>query len=170
MLESYQVRLLQTSFAEVLRWPDIAADHFYGELFNRSPETRVFFKEDLSAQRSALIESLELAVSGAATPDHFFGYVEDLGRRHAGYGVRRRHYDSAGAALIWMLEQVLGDGFTDDTRETWETFWERIARTMISASEEAVHAAAADRAHRTRAESRGGVRDDGVRSQNQSGG
>lgn len=170
MLESYQVRQLQTSFAEVLRWPDIAADHFYGELFNRSPEMRIFFKEDLLAQRSALIDSLELAVSGAATPDHFFGYVEDLGRRHAGYGVRREHYDSAGVALIWMLEQVLGDGFTDDTRETWETFWERIARTMISASEEAMHAAAAERAHRGRTAGLGGLRGGQVSPQNQSGG
>lgn len=158
MLESYQVRLLQSSLAELLRWPDIAADHFYAELFHRSPETRVFFREDLLAQRSALLESLELAVSGAATPEHFLGYVEDLGRRHAGWGVRRDHYDSAGVALIWMLEQVLGDGFTDETRETWEIFWERIAWTMIAASEGAASDAARSKVVRPNS----GSRRDGV--------
>ena len=147
-METYQVRLLKASFAEVANSPELAAEFFYDELFHRSPETRALFKEDLSDQRKTLIDTLEMAVNGVSMPDHLFAYVEDLGRRHAGYGVARAHYESAGVALIWMLEQVLGDGFTDDTRESWEILWGRIAGTMISARDEALHSEAADRARR----------------------
>ena len=38
--------------------------------------------------------------------------VEDLGRRHAGYGVKDEHYDSVGAALLWTLERGLGKAWT----------------------------------------------------------
>lgn len=155
-METYQVRLLKTSLAEVAGSPDLAAEFFYDELFHRSPETRAFFKEDWPDQRRTLIDALETAVEGISTPDQFFSYVEDLGRQHVGSGVRRSHYESAGVALIWMLEQVLGDGFTDDTRESWEILWDRIAGTMISAREEAAHSEAVDRGRR-RALGRAGV-------------
>ena len=45
--------------------------------------------------------------------------MQALGRRHAGYGVRPEHYDTVGAALLWTLEQGLGDAFTDDVRAAW---------------------------------------------------
>jgi hemoglobin-like flavoprotein len=38
--------------------------------------------------------------------------IADLGKRHPGYGVTDAHYDSVGAALLWRLEQGLGEAWT----------------------------------------------------------
>ena len=47
--------------------------------------------------------------------------VEDLGRRHAGYGVKDEHYDSVGAALLWTLERGLGKAWTPQVAEASAT-------------------------------------------------
>ena len=36
----------------------------------------------------------------------------DLARRHVAYGVQPEHYALVGSALLWTLEQGLGDEFT----------------------------------------------------------
>ena len=45
--------------------------------------------------------------------------VQNLGRRHVGYGVRNGDYDTVGAALLWTLEQGLGDVFDEEVKEAW---------------------------------------------------
>ena len=51
--------------------------------------------------------------------------VEDLGRRHAGYGVKDAHYDSVGVALLWTLEQGLGAAWTPEAAGAWNTILAR---------------------------------------------
>src|SRR5262249_31290847 len=55
------------------------------------------------------------------------------GRRHAGYGVKERDYETVGEALLWTLEQGLGPGFTPEIREAWTGFYQLVADTMLGA-------------------------------------
>ena len=63
--------------------------------------------------------------------------VQQLGVRHVGYGVKDEHYDTVGAALLWTLEQGLGDGFTSEVKDAWATVYGVLAGTMKSAAAEA---------------------------------
>jgi hemoglobin-like flavoprotein len=63
--------------------------------------------------------------------------VQDLGRRHAGYGVKDEHYASVGAALLWTLEQGLGSAFTPAVRESWTTVYTTLADVMKDAARQA---------------------------------
>jgi nitric oxide dioxygenase len=63
--------------------------------------------------------------------------VEALGRRHAGYGVRESHYATVGEALLWTLEQGLGEGFTPPVREAWTAAYGTLASVMIGAAKNA---------------------------------
>jgi nitric oxide dioxygenase len=56
--------------------------------------------------------------------------VEALGNRHAGYGVTDAHYDTVATALLWTLEQGLGEGFTPDVREAWIETYAILANVM----------------------------------------
>jgi hemoglobin-like flavoprotein len=67
--------------------------------------------------------------------------VEDLGRRHAAYGVTDDHYDTVGAALLWTLEKGLGDAFTAEAREAWTTVYGLLASTMKNAAARQLSAA-----------------------------
>ena len=62
--------------------------------------------------------------------------VQDLGRRHAGYGVVPSDYKTVGAALVWTFEQTLDDDFTAQTRDAWVERYTTLASTMQEAAAE----------------------------------
>jgi hypothetical protein len=48
------------------------------------------------------------------------------------YGVRPEHFEVGGAALLWTLEQGLGEAFTPDVREAWVEAWNIVAGAMLT--------------------------------------
>ena len=66
----------------------------------------------MAAQRKNLMQTLTVVVKSLDRLEQIVPAVQALGRRHAGYGVREEHYTTVGAALLWTLEQGLGDAFT----------------------------------------------------------
>lgn len=60
--------------------------------------------------------------------------LENLGRRHVGYGVEERHYDLVGAALLWTLQEGLGDRYTAAVREAWTAAYSTLAAIMREAA------------------------------------
>ena len=92
------------------------------------------FPGDMSEQRKKLMQMLTAAVKGLPRLDRLVPVVEDLGRRHVGYGVRDEHYETVGAALLWTLEKGLGAAFTPDVREAWTAVYGVLASTMKRAA------------------------------------
>ena len=60
--------------------------------------------------------------------------------RHVAYGVEDAHYATVGKALLWTLEQGLGDAFTLEVREAWTIAYGLLAGTMQEGAREAVAA------------------------------
>lgn len=60
--------------------------------------------------------------------------VQDLGRRHATYGVKATHYDTVGAALLWTLGQGLGDAFTPPVKAAWTEAYTTLSTVMMEAA------------------------------------
>jgi len=60
--------------------------------------------------------------------------LQDLGRRHGGYGVQPQHYDTVGAVSVRTLEQGLGEAFATEVRLAWRQVYGVIADTMQQAS------------------------------------
>jgi hemoglobin-like flavoprotein len=94
------------------------------------------FKGDIGEQGKMLMQALAIAVKSLDRPDGLIPMLQDLGRRHAKYGVRDEHYDTVGAALIWTLEKGLGSRFTADVREAWVAVYGVVATTMKAAANE----------------------------------
>ena len=132
-----QKLLVQTTFAQVAPIADQAAAMFYDRLFQIDPDLRIMFKEDMTEQRRMLMETLALAVAGLDAPDELVPVVQELGRRHKGYGVCDSDYDTVGTALLWTLEQGLGAGFTDEVRDAWTAVYGLLAGVMKSAAADA---------------------------------
>ncbi len=59
-----------------------------------------------------------------------------LGRRHGGYGVVDAHYTTVAEALLWTLEQGLGDDFTLETRSAWVAAYALMATVMQQGARE----------------------------------
>ena len=141
MLTLTQIELVQNSFAVIAPIADDAAALFYRRLFEIDPNLQQMFKGDMAAQRQKLMQMLTAAVKGLPRLDRLVPVVEDLGRRHAGYGVSDEHYDTVGAALLWTLEKGLGVAFTPDVKEAWTTVYGVLASTMKNAAARELSAA-----------------------------
>jgi hemoglobin-like flavoprotein len=55
-----------------------------------------------------------------------------LAKRHLAYGAKVEHYPVVGAALLWTLEQGLGDGWTSDVADAWKAAYGTLSGFMIS--------------------------------------
>ncbi len=136
MLTVTQKALVQESFGAVAPIADDAAALFYRRLFELDPSLRQMFPGDMSEQRKKLMQMIAAAVKGLDRLDQRVPVVQDLGRRHARYGVSDEHYATVGAALIWTLEKGLGAAFTPETRAAWTTVYTLLATTMQDAARE----------------------------------
>ena len=113
---------------------EMAANLFYGRLFEIDPSTKVLFKGDMKEQGKKLMNMITAAVNGLNDLDGLVPVVQDLGRRHGGYGVQDKHYGSVASALLWTLEQVLGDAFTTEVKMAWTETYMLLAGVMKDAS------------------------------------
>jgi nitric oxide dioxygenase len=131
-----QIKLVQTSFAQVAPIAATAADLFYGRLFETAPQVRAMFPADISEQKKKLMAMLGTVVAGLNNLDTLMPAVRALGRRHGGYGAKAQHYAPVGAALLWTLEKGLGAAFTPDVKDAWATAYIVLSTTMIDAANE----------------------------------
>jgi len=137
-----QIYLVRSTWEQVVPIADPAAQLFYGRLFELKPELRGLFQHaDMPEQRRQLIQMLAVGVVSLDKLDTIRPALENLGRRHVDYGVRDHHYDLVGAALLWTLEQGLGDGFTVSVRDAWTEAYAALATIMRTAAADAERAA-----------------------------
>ena len=129
-----QQSLVRDSFANVAPIAPQAAALFYDRLFLLDPTLRPLFKGDMAEQGRKLMAMIGTAVANLHRLDQIVPAVRDLGRRHAGYGVRDSHYDTVAGALLWTLEQGLGPAFTPETREAWTICYGVLATEMKAAT------------------------------------
>jgi hemoglobin-like flavoprotein len=134
-MTSEQKKLVQESWAQVTPIADTAASLFYNRLFELDPELkRLFARADMHKQGNLLVQTLSFAVKGLDQPEHLLPVVEQLGQRHAHYGVQENHYETVGAALLWTLEQGLGEAFTESVREAWAETYALLSNVMKGAA------------------------------------
>jgi hemoglobin-like flavoprotein len=129
-----QVAMVQDSFKKVVPIASTAADLFYDRLFTIAPGVRPLFPDDLKEQKKKLIAMLATAVGNLHQVETIVPAVQELGKRHAGYGVTTKHYEPVGAALLWTLEQGLGADFTPPLKEAWTETYVTLAGVMQNAA------------------------------------
>jgi hemoglobin-like flavoprotein len=129
-----QVELVQTSWKQVTPIAGTAAELFYNRLFSLDPALKPLFKGDMKEQGRKLMAMIGTAVAGLKRLDSIVPAVQDLGRRHAKYGVQAKDYDTVAAALLWTLGQGLGEAFTPDVKEAWTEAYGVLSKTMKDAA------------------------------------
>jgi nitric oxide dioxygenase len=92
------------------------------------------FKGDMAEQGHKLMAMLATVVANLHRLGEITPAVRALAVRHVSYGVQDTQYATAGAALIWTLEQGLGDGFTAPVRDAWTTCYGILSAEMIDAA------------------------------------
>lgn len=129
-----QIELVQASWKKVTPIADTAAELFYGKLFSLDPPLKSLFKSDMKEQGRKLMAMISTAVNGLTRLEAIVPAVQELGRRHVKYGVKAKHYDTVGSALLWTLEQGLAEAFTPEVKDAWASAYGVLAKTMKDAA------------------------------------
>jgi hemoglobin-like flavoprotein len=125
-----QKKLVKDSFAKVEPAAEKAAELFYNRLFVIRPDLKPLFTGDMTEQGRKLMSTLQLAIAGLDDIGKLIPALKTLGARHREYGVQDADYDSVAEALLWTLQQSLGDAFDDDTAEAWAVVYTALANVM----------------------------------------
>ncbi len=133
-MNDHTISLVKESFDLIEPIAPQAAALFYANLFDADPTLQRLFKGDLVVQGIKLMQMISLAVSKLNQPEVLMPALQNLGRRHAGYGVQDHHYDTVGAALLKTLRQGLGVAYTPEVEEAWTEVYGVLAGTMKEAA------------------------------------
>ena len=126
--------LVQSSWQQVLPIRDLAAELFYGKLFELDPTLKPLFKGDMKAQGGKLMTMIGVAVSNLDRPETLLPVLRGLGARHGAYGVKDHHYDTVAAALLDTLQRGLGNEFTPEVKRAWIEIYGVMAGAMKEAA------------------------------------
>ena len=126
-----QVALVQSSFAKVVPIADTAAALFYDRLFTIAPPVKQMFKDDMAEQGRKLMTTLAVVVNGLTNLNAILPAASALARRHTSYGVKPSHYATVGEALLWTLEQGLGDAWNAEIASAWTAAYHTVSGFMI---------------------------------------
>lgn len=138
MITEAQVALVQSSFVHVLPISDAAGELLYGRIFTLAPGARALFDDDITPQARRLMTAVKAAVDGLGDLEQIAPFLVKLGARHVRYGVRPEHFEVVGEALMWTLEQGLGDLLTPEVREAWIAAWGVIVDAMMIGMQQAM--------------------------------
>jgi hemoglobin-like flavoprotein len=122
--------IVAESFSRVSARIDPFFAAVYEELFRLDPTLRALFPVDMTEQRAKLAATLRLAIESLRTPERLMPMLEDLGRRHVGYGAQVRHLAMLGEALLTALERFDGPMWTSQLRVSWQRAYGAVAEGM----------------------------------------
>ena len=133
-MDSSSIQLVQNSWQKVEAIGPQAAALFYQNLFDADPALKPLFKGDLQAQGKKLIEMISIAVNKLTELNVLIPVLQNLGKRHGGYGVQDSHYDTVASALLKTLGQGLGSDFTAEVKAAWTNVYGVMADVMKAAA------------------------------------
>ena len=118
-MNQVQINLIKSTWRQVVPIADDAASLFYRRLFEVDPGLASHFHGvDMPLQRKRLLEALSMVVERLDEFETIIPQLGALGRRHANYGASAEAYETVGAALLWTLEQGLGERLDCDQLAT----------------------------------------------------
>ncbi len=124
-------RLIRESWMQLQPIRLTAAELFYRRLFDIDESAKALFADrPMHGQYEKFLQTVDLLVSTLDTPANIIADLQALSRRHTGYGVVLPQYESVGVALLWALEQGLGDRWTPDVKRAWAELYLFIAGIM----------------------------------------
>jgi hemoglobin-like flavoprotein len=133
-MNDHTISLVRESFDLVEPIAPQAAALFYAHLCEADPSLQRLFRGDMVAQGAKLMQMIGVAVAKLDAPEVLMPALRQLGRRHAGYGVKDEHYETVGGALLKTLQQGLGAAWTPEVETAWIDVYGVLAATMKDAA------------------------------------
>ena len=106
---------------------------FYHYLFDQHPEIQHLFPEDLSQQKTKLLNMLDNVINGIEYIDELESILMELGETHKGVGITKEMYDVFVIAAIKAAEKSSDFSITKEELAEWEDAFREISNVMLKA-------------------------------------
>lgn len=135
-MTSEQTQIIQNTWAAVSE-PDneTAGGLFYNNLFAIQPALRSLFKSPVPEQSKKLMAMLHYLIHNLNKPQEITAGLTHLAQRHVQYNVRPEHYDIVDSALIFTLEQGLGELWNEEVKQAWIALYTTVVSIMVAAGD-----------------------------------
>ncbi|RYY69539.1 MAG: hypothetical protein EOO13_09230 [Chitinophagaceae bacterium] len=132
------ISLVKESWSRVAQLDmELVGGLFYNRLFEILPEVKpMFSRTPLPEQSKKLLTMLSYVIAKLDKLPEILGEVKKLAERHTHYGVTDSHYTAVGSALLWTLEQGLGEHWNPALESAWVGVYNSLAGAMINVQTE----------------------------------
>lgn len=128
-------RLIRDSWMTLVPMRLKAAERFYERLFAIDPSaTALFAGKPMHVQYEKFLQTVDTLVQMLDYPPQIIEDLQELSKRHVEYGVTLPQYETVGTALLWSLEQGLGDAWTPEVKRAWTELYSFIGGVMKRAA------------------------------------
>ena len=142
VLSADEKQMIASTYRLIVPIAETVGDLFYRRLFESQPQYRRLFPNDMTKQKRKLMAMLRFITRSLdwteeewhrdiQPEEDLFLVVLALGRRHHElYEIPDDAYGPVGAALLWALDQGLGQTFTAELRQAWAKLYAALATSM----------------------------------------
>jgi len=128
------VEVLESSFKALAPHGKELVKRFYDELFRRYPRVKLLFGNTTQTQQEKkLLAALALVVNNLRKPKTLVKALTQLGESHEEYGATAEHYQAVAKTLLYVMEEMAGELWTDEVENAWNDALNTIALTMLKA-------------------------------------
>ena len=114
---------------------DQCASCFYDDLFDRHPQARQLFDDELESKRPTLVDEIVSLDAAAHDLEGFLDRARLLGRYYQRQGIHAADYTFVGEALVAAVAAVIGERWTDAAEASWRRMYALIAEAMLEGAE-----------------------------------
>lgn len=132
-MDQHRIELIRGSSSQVPWQSASLIGNFHIHLFNIDSSVQTVYAQSRFNPVREMLGFFGVAAEMLIDPDSLNNLLNQIGRRHVGYGALRSHYGAIGEALVMTLEGALGATFTPETREAWLEFYALLSQRMIAA-------------------------------------
>lgn len=125
------IESVRESFDELRPYLEPTSLQFYEALFERAPELRSLFREDLRAQGMRFMNTLGLILADMEHPGEPSVDYSELGKLHTMLGIRKAHFEPMQEALIDTLRATTGERLTPELEAAWREAFNEFADKLI---------------------------------------
>lgn len=130
-LTDTEIGLIRDSHRRLITESDRLGKEFYIDLFNRIPEARPLFRDDLEGQGMRFMTAINVIVENLDDLRAMEAEIDKLAKGHAALPIKPEWYRQMQEALIDTFAAALGERFTNDMELAWRSAFSQICDRMI---------------------------------------
>jgi hemoglobin-like flavoprotein len=105
----------------------------YDTLFEMAPSLKTLFSRPRPVMAMKMIEMVTMLVSFSDDEVRMTEQINWLGSKHVKYGAKPHHVPILGQMLVTVLEQAVGDEWTEEMSTAWTDLWNASCEKLMGA-------------------------------------